>query len=176
MKSSHKSNIELGDVVRRFGPAYIQKQGERLLPSQRKAIMDIMSCHTSEKGGHRYHCNDCGEDFWIYHGCCNRSCPSCHTQAMRKWINQREEQMLDCRYFHLIVTVPERIRVAFLAHQKQLYGLLMKTVSSCVIDLARDSKFLGATPAILMVLHTWRYDLGFHPHVHLLLRNCPKIT
>jgi len=88
---------------------------------------------------------------------------------MRKWINQREEQMLDCRYFHLIVTVPERIRVAFLTHQKLLYGLLMKTVSSCVMDLARDPKFLGATPAILMVLHTWRYDLDFHPHVHLLL-------
>ena len=97
------SNLELGDVVRRFGPAYIRQQGKRLLPSQRKALQDIMACHTAELGGHRYHCQDCGEDFWVYHGCGNRSCPSCHSQAMRKWIEKREDQMLGCRYFHVIV-------------------------------------------------------------------------
>jgi hypothetical protein len=164
-----QSTLELGDVVRRFGPAYIRQQGDRLLPSQRKALQDIMACHTAELGGHRYHCQDCGEDFWVYHGCGNRSCPSCHTQAMRKWIDKREEQMLGCRYFHVIVTVPQPIRAAFLAHQKILYGLLMTTVSSCVVDLMRNPKFAGATPAILTVLHTWRGDLGFHPHVHLLV-------
>lgn len=163
------SNLELGDVVRRFAPAYIQQQGDRLLPSQRKALHDIMACHTAELGVHRYHCQDCGEDFWVYHGCGNRSCPSCHTQAMRKWIDKREEQMLGCRYFHVIVTVPQPIRAAFLAHQKILYGLLMTTVSSCLIDLMRNPKFVGATPAILTVLHTWRGDLGLHPHVHLLV-------
>lgn len=164
-----KSSIELGDVVRRFGPIYIQNQGERLLPSHRKALQDIMACHTAEKGGHRYLCNDCGETFWIYHGCGNRSCPSCHTKKMREWIDQREEQMLGCRYFHIVVTVPESLRSAFLAHQKILYGLLMKTTSSAVMDLAHDPKFIGAKPGILTVLHTWKSDLGFHPHVHLLV-------
>ena len=163
------SNLELGDVVRRFGPAYIKKQGKRLLPSQRKALHDIMACHTAELGGHRYHCQDFGEDFWVYHGCGNRSCPSCHSQAMRKWIEKREDQMLGCRYFHVIVTVPQPIRAAFLAHQKILYGLLMTTVASCVMDLMRNPKVADATPAILTVLHTWRGDLDLHPHVHLLV-------
>ena len=164
-----QSSIELGDVVRRFGPAYIKNQGERLLSSHRKALQDIMTCHTAEKGGNRYHCNDCGEDFWIYHGCGNRSCPSCHTKKMREWIDKREEQMLGCHYFHVIVTVPENIRSAFLGNQKILYGLLMKTASSCVSDLVRDPKFVGAKAAILAVLHTWKNDLGYHPHVHLLV-------
>ena len=169
MNGLMQSPIELGDVVRRFEPTFPQTHGARLLPSQRKALEDIASCHTAARGGHRYHCEDCGENFWIYHGCGNRSCPSCHTQAMRKWIDHREEQMLGCRYFHLVVTVPETMRAAFLANQKLLYGMLMTTVSSCVRDLARDPKFLGATPAILTVLHTWRWDLHCHPHVHLLV-------
>jgi len=88
---------------------------------------------------------------------------------MGEWIDKREEQMLGCRYFHVVVTVPETIRSAFLGHQKLLYGLLMKTASSCVRDLAQDPKFVGAKPAILSVLHTWKSDLGFHPHVHLLV-------
>jgi len=169
MKLSIQSSLELGDVVRQFGTAYLQNQGKCCLPSQRKALEDIASCHTAARGGHRYRCAECDTDFWIYHGCSNRSCPSCHAQAMGDWINQRENQMLNCRYFHLIVTVPEKMRAAFLAHQKRLYGLLMSTVSSCVLELAHDPRFLGATPAILAVLHTWRGDLGLHPHVHLLV-------
>lgn len=168
MKPANPS-LELGDVVRRFGPAYISKQGERLLPSQRKALQDIIDCHTVKLGGHRYQCADCGADFWVYHGCGNRSCPSCYTKAMRDWIALREDQMLGCRYFHVIVTVPAPIRAAFLAHQKLLYGLLMTTVSHSVMDLMRNPKFLGATPAILTALHTWKGDLGYHPHVHLLV-------
>lgn len=169
MSGSIQPRLELGDVVRRFEPAFIQINGDRLMPSQWKALHDIATCHTAAQGGHRYSCEVCGKDFWVYHGCGNRSCPSCHTGAMRAWIGKREGQMLDCRYFHTVVTVPETIRAAFLAHQKLLYGLLMKTVASCILDLARDPKFLGATPAILAVLHTWRSDLNCHPHVHLLV-------
>lgn len=167
--ASTTSSLELGDVVRRVGPAFLSAHGEHLMPSQRKALQDIASCHTADRGGHRYHCEACGREFWIYHGCGNRSCPSCHTRAMREWIERREEQMLGCRYFHVVATVPESLRAAFLAHQKLLYGLLMKTVASCVLDLARDPKFLGAIPAILAVLHTWNFDLDCHPHVHLLV-------
>jgi hypothetical protein len=43
----------------------------------------------------------------------------------------------------------------FLSDQKFMYSLLMKTVAGAVIDLTRDWKYLGATPGILMVLHTW---------------------
>lgn len=169
MTHSIRPSLELGDVVRRFGPAYIQNQGEHLLPSQHKALQDIMVCHTAEMGGHRYLCGDCDETFWIYHGCGNRSCPSCHTKKMREWIDKREEQMLGCRYFHVVVTVPESMRSAFSANQKILYGLLMTTVASCVKDLVHDPKFVGAKPAILTVMHTWRSDLDYHPHVHLLV-------
>ena len=116
------SNLELGDVVRRFGPAYIKKQGKRLLPSQRKALHDIMACHTAELGGHRYHCQDCGEDFWVYHGVAIDPVRPVIPRRVRQWIEKREDQMLGCRYFHVIVTVPQSIRAAFLAHQKISMG------------------------------------------------------
>jgi len=169
MNRSLHAPLELGDVVRRFGPAFMRAQDHRLLPSQRKALADIAACHTAARGGHRYRCGDCGRSFWVYHGCGNRSCPSCHTQATRQWIGQCQTQLLGCRYFHMVVTVPESLRAPFLAQQKRLYGLLMTTAASCVMELARDPKFLGATPAILAVLHTWKGDMGFHPHVHLLV-------
>jgi len=88
---------------------------------------------------------------------------------MRAWFEKRQAQLLPCGYFHLVATVPEPIRAAFLADQKTLYGLFMQTVAHSVMDLARDERFVGATPAILMVLHTWTGQLHYHPHVHLLV-------
>jgi hypothetical protein len=35
--------------------------------------------------------------------------------------------------------------------------------------LARSEKRIGATPGILMILHTWTRQMTYHPHVHLLI-------
>jgi len=50
-----------------------------------------------------------------------------------------------------------------------MYSLLMKTVASALIDLAKNKRHIGATPAILAVLHTWTSRMTCHPHVHLLI-------
>lgn len=42
-------------------------------------------------------------------------------------------------------------------------------MAGAVIDLTRDRKYLGTTPGILMVLHTWTCQMHYHPHVHLLV-------
>lgn len=76
---------------------------------------------------------------------------------------------MPCDYYHLVATVPQEIRHLFLSDQKFMYGLFMKTVAGAVIDPARDRKYLGATPAVLMVTHTWTGQMHYHPHVHLLV-------
>ena len=166
---NNQNNIELGDVVRRFGPAFLEAQGTRILPSQVKALNDIAKCRTEDLGGSMYHCTKCHKDFWVYHSCRNRSCPACHGRETRLWLQKREAQLLGCDYYHIIVTVPAEIRAAFLADQKHLYSLFMKTVADCLMELVRDKRFVGATPAILMVLHTWSTDMQYHLHVHILV-------
>jgi len=163
------SRVELGDVVRRFAPAFLTGQGECILPSQQKALSDIAACRTAAMGGHRYRCQDCGERFWVYHACRNRSCPACHGRQIRQWLALRQAQVLPCPYYHLVATVPASMRALILSDQKALYGLFMKTVAQSVLKLLRDPRFLGATPSMLTVLHTWTSDLQYHPHVHALI-------
>jgi 7-cyano-7-deazaguanine synthase in queuosine biosynthesis len=73
-----KPQLELADVVRRFLGAYQEQFGDLMLPSHHRALQDIVQCMTETMGGGRYHCKDCDETFWCYHGCRNRSCPKCH--------------------------------------------------------------------------------------------------
>jgi len=164
-----EDRIELADVVRRFKDRYVDEFGHLMMPSQKKALTDIAACMTAQMGGHQYRCRDCDHTFWVYHGCRNRACPACHGRRMRDWLEAREAELLPCDYYHLVATVPEEIRHLFLSDQKFMYSLFMKTVAGAVIDLTRDRKYLGATPGILMVLHTWTSQMHYHPHVHLLV-------
>ncbi len=161
--------LELADVVRQFRDAHAAQFASVMLPSQRKALSDIAGCMTPAMGGHRYRCPDCDTEFWICHGCRNRSCPKCHGRQMQVWLAGREAELLPCGYYHLVATVPEQLRHAFLADQKFMYALLMKTVAGAVIDLVRSEKRIGATPGVLMILHTWTGQMTYHPHVHLLI-------
>jgi hypothetical protein len=163
------NRIELADVVRRFKDDYVARFGHLMMPSQKKALVDIAACMSAEMGGHQYRCRDCDHTFWVYHGCRNRACPACHGRHMRDWLEAREAELLPCDYYHIVATVPQELRPLFLSDQKLMYSLLMTTVASAVIDLARDPKYVGAMPGVLMVLHTWTGLLQYHPHAHLLV-------
>jgi Putative transposase/Transposase zinc-binding domain len=161
--------VELADVVRRFGPQYVSQYGQGMMPSQKKALSDIAACCTRELGGRLYRCDDCQDTFWRYHCCRNRACPKCHASQTQQWLEQRQAELLPCDYFHAVVTVPSQLRTAFRHNQKLLYGLLMRVSAKAVIDLCADKRHLGAIPGMLAVLHTWNGQLGYHPHVHLLI-------
>jgi len=161
--------LELADVVRRFMGPYQDQFGECMLPSHHRALQDIAQCMTEAMGGEHYHCQACHASFWIYHGCRNRSCPKCHGRQISAWLKARSVEILPCRYFHLIATVPSQLRSLFLRHQKILYGLLMKITAETVRDLAAQKRFVGAEVGILAVLHTWTGQLHHHPHVHMLV-------
>ena len=163
------NRIELADVVRRFKGDHVARFGHLMMPSQKKALDDIAACMTAEMGGHQYQCRDCEHSFWVYHGCRNRACPACHGRQTRDWLEARQAELLPCDYYHLVATVPEEMRPLFLSDQKVMYALFMRTVAGAVIDLCRDRKYLGASPGILMLLHTWTGQMGYHPHVHLLV-------
>lgn len=163
------ASLEVADVFRQFGPSYLDAFGERLLPSHRRAINDIVACRTAAMGGHAYTCEDCGQRFYVYHGCRNRSCPACHTHQTQQWLDARTVELLPCPYYHVTVTVPAQLRDLLRSNQSDGYHLLMKAAADAVLTLCRDPRYMGATPAILAVLHTWTAAMDYHAHVHLLV-------
>jgi hypothetical protein len=163
------AHLEVADVFRQFGPSYLDAFGDGILPSHRRAIEDILACRTAAMGGHVYRCDDCGQHFYVYHGCRNRSCPACHTHQTQQWLDARSVELLPCAYYHVTVTVPAQLRDMLRSNQSDGYRLLMKTAAEAVIALCRDKRYMGATPTILAVLHTWTAAMDYHAHVHLLV-------
>ena len=166
--------IEVAEVFRRFADDYLSahdagKGGASMLPSHRRAITDILACRTEALGGHLWRCDACSHEVYSYHSCKNRSCPKCHTDQTERWLEARKLEMLPCRYFHVTITVPEELRDMLRANQRDGYALLMKAAAESIIEIARDSRYVGATVGVLAVLHTWTQQLIYHPHVHCLV-------
>jgi hypothetical protein len=161
--------IDVADVVRQFGPAYLDRHGTSMLPSHRRALADIAECRTEALGGHLWRCSSCSAEVFSYHGCRNRSCPKCHTDQTRQWLEARTAELLPVPYFHVVVTIPEDLRDTMRRHQQDGYGLLMGAAATAIIELARDPRYVGGTVGVMAVLHTWTQRLDYHPHVHCLV-------
>jgi len=137
--------------------------------NQLKTMNAIESCRTSVLGGHIDVCDSCGHERISYNSCRNRHCPKCQGLAKEQWLLERERDLLNIGYFHVVFTVPDSLNPIALQNQKVFYTILFKAASETLAELSRDPKYLGAEIGIISVLHTWGQNLMDHPHVHCIV-------
>lgn len=161
--------LEVADIFRLHGAAYCARLGNRLLASHARAMRDIQACRTAYFGGHVKQCDHCGRKVYAYHSCRNRSCPKCHGDQTKRWLDQQRARLLPCQYYLVTFTLPAELRRLALGNQKQVYGLLMRCATAALQKLAADPRYVGARLGCLAVLHTWTRAMLYHPHVHMLV-------
>ncbi len=161
--------VELADIVRVAGPAYVHAHAGRLLPSQHRALDDIVQCRTPTLGGSLYRCDDCGALDYRYHSCRNRHCPKCQGDRAQLWLERVQRGLLPCDHYLLTFTLPPQLRRVARRHQRVVYAALLREAAAAVQTVADDRAWVGGTLGILAVLHTWSRTLEYHPHAHLLV-------
>ena len=138
-------------------------------PVQMKAASSIMACKSGKLGCNVSVCADCGHLDFHNNSCRNRNCPNCQALLKELWIDRRKAEVIDAPYFHVVFTIPAQLNPLVYANQALLYSLLHKCSAQTLLELSADRKFLGATPGIIQVLHTWGQELNFHPHIHCIV-------
>ena len=108
-------------------------------------------------GGHIARCENaaCGHTEISYNSCGNRHCPKCQGAASRRWLADREAELLPVPYFHVVYTLPSQLRDIAYQNKRVLYNLLMKAAAETTLTIAADPKRLGARIGVTAVLHTW---------------------
>jgi len=164
-----RPSLEVADVVREHGAAFLARYGPTLSGAQHRALRAIALCRTAALGGHITQCDHCGHEVQAYNSCRHRSCPKCHGAAQAAWLAAREREILETAYCHVVFTLPHDLGPLALQNPRLLYGLLFRTVAQTLQDIAGDPKHLGAEIGGLAVLHTWGQQLYHHPHLHCVL-------
>ena len=136
-----------------------------------KVLYNLKVCRTASLGYHVYQCgNDsCSAIQYRYHSCRNRHCPQCGALKKEEWIEARTQELLPVKYYHVVFTLPHELNSLVLGHRKVLYKLLFDASAQTLLSFAKDRQYIGATPGIISVLHTWGQQLSFHPHIHAIV-------
>ena len=161
--------ITLGDIFRRYGPAYRETFGARMPATHRAVMTAIEQCRTEALGGHVSTCPACATTCYSYHSCRNRHCPTCQHGQAQTWLAKQHDLLLPVSYFLVTFTLPAQLRLVTRQHQRTLYALLFRSSAMALQQLAADPRFLGGQIGMVGVLQTWTRDLRYHPHIHYLV-------
>lgn len=157
----------LAEVLRTFGPAYLNQHA--LSTAQARAWRAIVACRTPALGGKVQQCDQCGREQRLFHSCRNRHCPQCQSGARDAWRQAQLAELLPLPYCHLVFTLPHALNSLAQFHARWVYRALMQCTAATLTEFAANPRWLGATPAFTLVLHTWTQDLRQHIHVHALM-------
>ena len=164
-----REGLEVADVFRHFGQAFRDQHGASLSAARRRAMTAIENCRTAALGGHVERCGDCGHQRVSYNSCRNRNCPKCQGLARARWLEDRQAELLNVPYFHVVFTVPEAVATIAFQNQTVVYDILFRAASETLRTIGADPEHLGAEIGFLAVLHTWGQNLLHHPHLHCLV-------
>jgi len=166
-----RPKIEVADIFRRYGEAYRNEHDGSLSTAQRRVMNAIEVCRTAALGGHIEECDNdnCLHQRISYNSCCNRHCTKCQSLARAEWIEDRQAELLETPYYHVVFTVPEEIAAIAYQNKEVVYGILFRAAAQTLRTIAADPKHLGAEIGFFAVLHTWGQNLLFHPHLHIVV-------
>ena len=158
--------LEVADIFHTHGLAWRKAQQGHLSLGQLKVMSAIEQCRSAALGGHVLHCDGCGHDQVAYNSCRNRHCPKCQASAAKRWLQERQAELLPVDYYHVVFTLPAPISAIAYYNKAVIYRLLFEVAAETLSTIAADPKHLGAQIGATLVLHTWGSALTHHPHVH----------
>ena len=161
--------LEVADIFRGHGPAWRRANAGHVSLGQLKVMSAIENCRTAALGGHVARCEDCAHTRIAYNSCRNRHCPKCQGAAAKRWLAEREAQLLPVPYYHVVFTLPAPISDIAYQNKAVIYDILFKASAETLITIAADPKHFGARIGLTSVLHTWGSALTHHPHVHIIV-------
>ena len=157
--------LEVADILRDHGPAWREANRGHVSLDHLKvmsAIEELSAC----SGGHVARCEDAarGDTIIVNNSCRSRHCP----HARLRMAADREAE-LPVPYFHVVYTLPSKLRDIAYQNKRVVYDLLMKAAAETTLAIAADPRRLGARIGVTAVLHTWGSTLTHHPHVHMIV-------
>jgi len=160
--------VELADIFRDAGPAYLQRFGDRMLPSHKRVMRHIIDCRTPALGGLLYLCSKCDAEHGVCRSCGDRHCPKCQGYESERWLEKQRQLLLPCEYGFACCTVPAGLREVTRSHQRTVYPILLRAAARAVLEVSGRRRFVGGLTGVMTVLHTWTQVEIYHPHVHLV--------
>ena len=129
----------------------------------------MLKCKTFNLGYALYKCKECGQELIVPHTCKSRICSSCGNKYNMQRTLSIKSKIIKCKHRHVVFTIPEDLRRYFRQDRRRL-NYLFDAASITIKFWIKDKyKKFNIIPAFICVLHTFGRNLGFNPHIHMIL-------
>ena len=154
-----------------FSNQYLKHNSATIV--QHKVIDSILACKTGKLGYNIEACENCGTIHAHYNSCGNRHCPNCQAINKDKWILSKKNDVIPVKYHHTVFTVPAELRTLFKFNKKLLYNLIFKCAWETIDTFSKNPENrIQAKMGMIAILHTWKQNLDYHPHLHCIIPSC----
>jgi hypothetical protein len=160
-----RPQFEVAQIIDRFGQQYVDEYQPNSFIV--RTLDALQKCRTSALGGHLDYCDCCGAERISYNSCGNRHCPKCQGAKQALWVEDRMNDALDVKYFHIVFTLPEALNQICLLDSNQFYKTLFDCVWSVLLQFGYTH--YGVESGAICVLHTWGQNISLHPHIHCIV-------
>jgi Putative transposase/Transposase zinc-binding domain len=160
-----RTNYEIADVIQQFGASFVAQYKPNAYTVR---VLDaLLQCRTTTLGGHRDLCDSCAHERFSYNSCGNRHCPKCQISKQMLWAEDRMNDALNVKHFHVVFTVPDTLHEICQTDSKAFYSAQF----ACAWDTLRTFGYTkyGVETGAIILLHTWGKQLSLHPHLHCLV-------
>lgn len=161
--------MRLASLIQQFEGDYYRQYGQTCLPSHYKALSRLKDCRSEYSPKMKLECDDCHKTDYLPHSCGHRSCPHCQHHESQQWIENQLKRQVKGNYVLITFTVPAQLRTLFYTHQRSLYSLMFDVIWETLRTFSQNDKQLQGTPGAIAVLHTHNRQLGYHPHIHIIM-------
>jgi hypothetical protein len=162
-----QNQITIGDILYQYGESYISRN--HIMGQEKGLIRLLAACRTQAMGKHFEKCDNCKYLGKAYNSCRNRHCPCCQQKDKLEWMDKRLKELLPVGYYHLVFTIPHELNPLCLKNKKVMYDILFNAASQTILQLAKDTKHMGADTGLITILHTWGQNMMEHPHLHCIM-------
>ena len=133
----------------------------------RDIVQRMMLCRDPEGGYARWICPGCQYEHRVPFSCKTRFCPSCGKVRVDNWVTNITKDMLEVPHLHITLTTDNSFR-PFFRRDSRLLKELLRLGAQAVQEVLSDL-YPGMQIGLVYTVHTFGRDLGYKPHVHLVI-------
>src|SRR6266508_2088900 len=135
-----------------------------------EVVQKMLGCGNPANGYAVYQCPDCQERRVVAFSCKSQFCLSCAKGYGQQWVAAVRGMLhAGVSYRHLILTVPEGLRLLIYQHAAELLEGLMQAVQPTMDAVVARAKRQPITLGYIVVLQTAGRAATYNPHLHIIL-------
>jgi len=161
-----------------------EKFPEKMREHIHKEVNKMMGCADASEGFVSYICMNCHEVLKKGFTCKSRFCNKCGKKYVSQWVEKQVEKILDVPHRHCVFTIPKEFRKYFYWNReglKDLQDMIHEVITEYANGVNKENRDeynkkkrrkkdgLLWQVGIIGVAHTFGRDLGFNPHIHILV-------